>query len=511
MSIRKSLPLASLALLAPALASAQAGSCPGPQVTIASPAAIAGDYRGGAAAFGPGLDTIGVTADIVLADDGAGEATDACEPIVNDVTGAIVLIDRGTCSFVTKVRNAELAGAAGAIIANNAGDDVITMGDDGTGGDITVPSVFIGQTDGGTLRSEPDVVGTILIGEAFQSPQARCDRPIPMGVSGSTVSEGGLYSGTLGMKVRSLANPERKFILSNNHVMAIQNPTLCPNSAEVPIAGSQPSGGDLGFNPGLDPEFLIGATTRFVPMVAPGDNRVDAALVATNDTLSSNEIINIGVPTAAVVQPMVGMPVIKSGRTTGTTEATITAVGVTSNVNYGAGCDVYRFVGQIQITNPPGVDFSSGGDSGSAILNSESLIPVGLLFAGSDTSTIANPMPQVWRATRTFPDAGDAAPLISEAEAMQRIDAAMRYPAAVQRLMDVQAQVQDGIFANRGVVAMGVGRNEAGTDYAFVISVDKLTPRLRAALPHRINGVPVRILETGEMRALPLRSGPPIR
>jgi PKD repeat protein len=49
-----------------------------------------------------------------------------------------------------------------------------------------------------------------------------------------------------------------------------------------------------------------------------------------------------------------------------------------------------RFVGQIAIT--PGT-FSAGGDSGSLIVtDDENKNPVGLLFAGSDTHTIANPI-----------------------------------------------------------------------------------------------------------------------
>ncbi len=490
------------ALATPVMVFAQAGTCPSPQVTITAPAGIAGDYIAGAAAFGPALDEAGLSGSIVLADDGAGVGTDACEAIVNDVSGAIALIDRGSCSFVTKIRNAQLAGAIGAIIANNAGDDVITMGDDGTGGDITIESAFVGQTDGATFRSEPGVSGTLLIGEAFQNPQSRCGRPIPMGVSGSTISEPGLYSGTIGMKVRSVSNPDRKFILSNNHVMAVQNPTLCPNSAVPPIAVSQPSGGDLGFNPGIDPEFVVGATTRFIPMDPVGDNLVDAALVITNDTRSSNEVINLGVPSPGVVQPQIGMAVTKSGRTTGTTESTITAVGVTSNVSYGAGCDTYRFVNQIQIASPQNA-FGGPGDSGSAIFERDTLTPVGLLFAGSDTSIIANPMALVFRALRVFPDTTAPNGPQSEAELMAQLDA-LEYPPAVRNLMAVQARAENAVFANRGVVSMGVGRTEAGDGYAFIVSVEKKTPALMKALPHRIEGVPVRVLETGPIRALPL-------
>lgn len=48
-----------------------------------------------------------------------------------------------------------------------------------------------------------------------------------------------------------------------------------------------------------------------------------------------------------------------------------------------------RFIGQIVVS--PGT-FSSGGDSGSLVATEDGDYPVGLLFAGGDTDTIANPI-----------------------------------------------------------------------------------------------------------------------
>lgn len=123
-------------------------------VTVNSPPNIAGDYPAGGAQFGPPLDTVGITGDVVLANDGTGTATDACEPLINtgQVAGKIALVDRGNCYFVTKVKNAQNAGATGVIVVNNQGDQIITMG--GNDPTITIPSVFIGQTDGNTIKGE---------------------------------------------------------------------------------------------------------------------------------------------------------------------------------------------------------------------------------------------------------------------------------------------------------------------------------------------------------------------
>ena len=84
------------------------------------------------------------------------------------------------------------------------------------------------------------------------------------------------------------------------------------------------------------------------------------------------------------------MDVMKYGRTTGFTSGTVDSVDAIVNVGYDSG--TARFIGQIIIR--PG-KFSAGGDSGSLIVvdgGAEGRRPVGLLFAGSKTVTIANPI-----------------------------------------------------------------------------------------------------------------------
>ncbi len=74
---------------------------------------------------------------------------DACSPLVGSgYTGKIVLIVRGTCTFVEKVRAASVAGAVGVIVYNNVGG-IIRMG--GVGSDITIPSMSIIQEMGNLL------------------------------------------------------------------------------------------------------------------------------------------------------------------------------------------------------------------------------------------------------------------------------------------------------------------------------------------------------------------------
>ena len=90
-------------------------------------------------------------------------------------------------------------------------------------------------------------------------------------------------------------------------------------------------------------------------------------------------------PLRGTAAPTVGARVWKSGRTTELTNGQIVAFHGTVDVNYGAGTGVLRLEDQIIIAPT----ISQGGDSGSAIVNSQGAA-VGLLFAGSDKSTIAN-------------------------------------------------------------------------------------------------------------------------
>lgn len=128
------------------------------ELEVESPANIAGPYATGSAEFGAQLVTTvlsGLVAQAFDASTTAGPSlTDCCTPITNptEVAGRIALIDRGDCLFVEKVKNAQDAGAIGVIVANNAGDEVITMG--GSDPAITIPAVFVGQSHGATLRSE---------------------------------------------------------------------------------------------------------------------------------------------------------------------------------------------------------------------------------------------------------------------------------------------------------------------------------------------------------------------
>jgi hypothetical protein len=66
----------------------------------------------------------------------------------------IVMVDRGSCSFVTKARNVEKIGGALALVVNNKQEDLdqVLMADDGTGADIFIPTIMISQEDGDKIK-----------------------------------------------------------------------------------------------------------------------------------------------------------------------------------------------------------------------------------------------------------------------------------------------------------------------------------------------------------------------
>lgn len=145
-----------------------------PLLRITSPAAVAGAYEIGGASFGAPFPAAGLTAEIACLIDppdfaANGSTLDGCGPATNpdELAGKIALIDRGTCSFVDKARNAQAAGAVGAIVVNNQGNAPPGLG--GAGADVTIPVVSLGAADGNRIRQAacPAAAG-LLLDDRFQ-------------------------------------------------------------------------------------------------------------------------------------------------------------------------------------------------------------------------------------------------------------------------------------------------------------------------------------------------------
>lgn len=121
-------------------------------LTVNSPSPISGTYFASGAAFGPGLPSTPLTADLVLVEDGTPpEENDGCETPTNGVaiSGKIAVLYRGNCNFTIKVANAQNAGAVAAIVINNEPGSPISMG--GTDPNIFIPSIMISDVDGALI------------------------------------------------------------------------------------------------------------------------------------------------------------------------------------------------------------------------------------------------------------------------------------------------------------------------------------------------------------------------
>lgn len=247
-------------------------------------------------------------------------------------------------------------------------------------------SALIPQNLGGVPT---DVVETGKI-FALQDPTKKM-RPARPGVS---IGHYQITAGTLGCLVQRNG---QVFILSNNHVLANSNeghlgdPILQPGPYDGGTLADQigtleqfiPVGFDAGgSNPGCSPlKFLSPAAPT---INEPGNNTVDCAIARPlSADLVNPDILNIGIPTG-VGTATLGTAVQKSGRTTGYTADKITQIDVTVSVDYGGKIAVYK--NQLMAGA-----MSQGGDSGSAVLDMNKQV-VGLLFAGSNSTTIMNPI-----------------------------------------------------------------------------------------------------------------------
>lgn len=113
------------------------------------------------------------------------------------------------------------------------------------------------------------------------------------------------------------------------------------------------------------------------------NNTVDCALaMPDNPEVISSEILNFGY-VQGVVEARPGMPVRKSGRTTGVTTGNVTTIGTSLKVEMDGG-EMVMFTDQVTTDLR-----SQGGDSGSLVLTPDNQA-VGLLFAGSDRITVFN-------------------------------------------------------------------------------------------------------------------------
>ena len=333
-------------------------------------------------------------------------------------------------------------------------------------------------------------------------------RNLNFGVSGGNVNDISrrfCCSGTLGSLVSDGTN---KYILSNNHVLG---------------RGDQATVGDDISQPGLiDNNCAVSSVVADYTGASPLGSNVDAAVaqLRTGQMNGNGSIEDIGVPSSSTVNPSVGLGVAKSGRTTGFTTGTIGSINTSVSVQYTKDCGggkkfVVSYTNQVVINSST---FSAGGDSGSLIVtNNASHNPVALLFAGSSSTTIGNPINEVLTKLGTalgrsfsFNVGGGAAPTTLGGDMggggrqafTPGLAGLMQLPQqAADRALAVLEVHRTSLMFTPGVIGAGIGQSDrADNEAAIVLYVNKNSGN-RPNLPDSIDGVPVTVVLTDEFIA----------
>jgi hypothetical protein len=322
--------------------------------------------------------------------------------------------------------------------------------------------------------------------------------------------------GTLGALVQ---NGATQYILSNNHVLA---------------RSDQATKGEDITQPGLvdencDPTkgTLVGTLSGWLPISSSSTN-ADAAIAQVNSGAvnPSGAILEFGALAGGKLQaappgtsssggmgeaPAVNMMVAKSGRTTGLTCGSISAVNLSVQVDYYKDCAETQsymtksYTNQIEIT---GNQFSDAGDSGSLVVNTTDGEPVGLFFAGGVDSSgksqgVASPAPDVLKeldaqigGSFTFVGTADhpvsclnyGGGTVSAAQARTLSGAQIE---AAQTALGSARQLVNPRLGILGVVT-GKSSDDAGTPAVIVY----VTPDSTASVPATIGGLRTEVVPT---------------
>jgi hypothetical protein len=228
---------------------------------------------------------------------------------------------------------------------------------------------------------------------------AKQNPPIQLGTSGGwryDLANGYCCGGTLGSLIQIGGD---KYILSNYHVF----------ESDIVEGGNGRVAQDL--DPIIQPGLIdVACNANNAQNVAflikgpslPSDN-VDASIAMIDPEMvdESGAILEVGTISSSTVAASINQAVKKSGRTSGLSRSKVVGLNATVSVAYDDECAgeyafTKTFTGQIIIANKRS-KFLASGDSGSLMVEDIDTNPraVGLLYAGSKTLAVANPIDEV--------------------------------------------------------------------------------------------------------------------
>jgi hypothetical protein len=317
--------------------------------------------------------------------------------------------------------------------------------------------------------------------------------PVKLGTSGGNVndiSRAFCCSGTLGSLVKKGST---QYILSNNHVLARLDQALPDEDISQP--------GLIDSSCSATNSNLVADFSMTVPL---GTRNIDAALAAARpgQVATNGELLGIGVPSSKTATPTVGRGVAKAGRTTGLTCDVIGSVSTDVSVQYQTSCGsgkkfLIDYTNQVVINSS---SFSAGGDSGSLIVTSDTAQPVALLFAGSSSTTIGNPIQDVTQALGVKFVGGGSHAVTCPATASAAIPSIGITDSEFERARLAKQHHVRSLFGDPAVQGVGIGEDPDNPGLAvLVIYVEQ--GRAHGPIPAEIEGVKTVKIITDRFRA----------
>jgi hypothetical protein len=289
----------------------------------------------------------------------------------------------------------------------------LTTGTISQGGIYTAPASFPGIglntfTIAATSQADPTLTATASAIVVYSNDTSTAQTaPIKLGTSGSNVNSiaAGATACCVGTLGALMQRGQTFFVLSNQHVLTNSG------TATVVDAINQPGPAACFVSPNTVANFSEMSPVQPVSGSTLAPDNVDAALaqIATGGVDTTGAILDLGTagpssiaaapPSSTIAVESVGLSVAKSGRTTGLTCSTVSSILTTVTVDYDSSCGgpvafSSTFQNQIVISNT-GASFAAPGDSGALVVTRDQARPVGLLFAGTSTTAVANPIRDV--------------------------------------------------------------------------------------------------------------------
>ena len=269
-----------------------------------------------------------------------------------------------TITAVSQADSTASATSTVTIVPDNANTQSVPVELGTTGGNA---HDFVNNTAKNTITCCGGTLGSLVIRGGVQ--YILSDNHILARSDGATVGDAIIQPGLIDTATCTTAGTTTVANLSQfSNLQANPSPNIDAAIAQVILGKVDPAGNII----------YLGATTDANGVPVPGAPQGGT-----------------GIPESSVT---VGRPVAKSGRSTGLTCSTIEATNISTSVDYTVNCDGTGTKFTVNYSNQIGViggDFSGEGDSGSLIVTQDTTSPVALLYAGSDTDTVGNPVADV--------------------------------------------------------------------------------------------------------------------